>query len=310
MLLLSIVILLNQYVEPALNRHLKKLVESIRYHRDLANADSCWDSYIRSLIEEREFSEHTNHLGGLDNIKKHEVKFVDGFLSEAEFCHQIALDFSKDVMPIESEWFLSKSESLGLIDIETYFAKARNSAREWNDVLHYDEDLSDPRLKTYETEWRENLNKIINNSRDSVEIEEARLTLTMILDPSRNSYFLGHFAPEIIRNLEIFINTYPTSQLINQAYERLVWCLYDTERYEKLGEICKEFLTKYPDSPIKEYIKVQLGNAYYSLGDVDEAKAIYNSIEKDSFPESVYPGWGGRYILETIEKRLDSIGRK
>jgi len=69
-------------------------------------------------------------------------------------------------------------------------------------------------------------------------------------------------------------------------------------------------LLSYPDSPIIEYVKAQLGNAYYFIGNYDEAKRIYHSIKKDSFPNSVYPGWGGRYILEAVEERLKSIEAK
>ncbi len=309
MLFLSIFILVSQYVEPALNPHLDKLVESIR-HRNLSNSDSYWNLYLKSLVEDKQFSEHTHQLAGLTKIREHETKFVDNVITEAEFCHRIGLDFTKDCMCMETEWFLEKAESLGLVNIETYLARAQIYAREWNNILHYNDDLSDTMLNLYETKWRESLLRVIETATDSIDIDKARLELLTIYGPWRTPLYVDHFAPEVIHNLEEFIDEHPQSRLVNQAYERLVWWLYTTGKYEKLIVVCKQFFENCSDSPNKEYIKFQLGNAYYFLDDFNKAKAIYVSIEKDSFPESVYPGWGSRYILEAVEARLDSIGNK
>ena len=151
---------------------------------------------------------------------------------------------------------------------------------------------------------------IPENSKDSLDIGNAHLALTTIYNPFRTPMYVNHFAPEIISNLKESIDKYPESLVIHQAYERLIWWFYETKRNEELAKVCKEFLQSYPDSPIIEYVKAQLGNAYYFIGNYDEAKRVYHSIKKDSFPNSVYPGWCGRYILEAVEERLKSIEAK
>ncbi|MCK4790389.1 MAG: hypothetical protein KAV87_42020 [Desulfobacteraceae bacterium] len=294
---------------PLLNPHLGDLIKSIR-HNDLTHADSHWNQYTTSLTKERYFSEKTQHLGGLHNIKEHEVKFTEGLLTEAEFCHQIGLDFSKEIMPMESKWFLNKAESLGFVDATTYFARARNYATEWNNILHYNEDLSDPMLKIYENKWRENTTKFIQHSSDSADIYGARLKLTSIYWPFRTPIFIDSFAPITIENIQNFINEYPDNPLIERAYERLVWWLYTTKKYTRLRKICQDFLYKYPDSNIKGYIKFQLGNAYYFTQEFDEAKKIFLSIGEEALPHSVYPGWGGQYIFEELKHKLKELEDK
>jgi hypothetical protein len=169
---------------PLLNPHLGDLEKCIR-HNDLTHADSYWNQYTTSLTKERYFSENTQQLAGLNNIKEHEVKFAEGQLTEAEFCHQIGLDFSREAMPMLSKWFLNKAESLGFVDATTYFARARNYAREWNNNLHYNGDLSD----ILETQWHEVLTQVIKIAKDSVDIYKALLGLTCIYSPARNALF-------------------------------------------------------------------------------------------------------------------------
>lgn len=287
---------------PLLNPHLGDLEKSIRYN-DLTHADSYWNQYTTSLTKERYFSENTQQLAGLNNIKEHEVKFAEEQLTEAEFCHQIGLDFSEDIMPILSKWFLNKAESLGFVDVTTYFARARNYAREWNNNLHYNEDFSD----ILETQWHEALTQVIKIAKDSVDIYRALFGLTCIYSPARNSLFRDSVAPKVIGNLEKFIDDYPGNPFIEHAYEGLVWWLCITKRYTKLRAVCQEFLKRYHSAEIKEYIKFQLGNAHYFTQNFDEARKIYSSIDQNSFPDRVYPGWGGRYILEIINNRLDEL---
>lgn len=308
MLFIGILTIYVLNAEPTLNPHLERLVEMIRMNYRADNG--YWILYTKSLIEERRFSENTEQIGGLHNIKEREIKFVDKIITEPEFCYQIGIDFANDGMPRLSEWFLNKAEFLGFVNTETYRARVRNNAQEWNSILHYNQDLSDPALEIYEAKWRENLLKVIENSKDSLDIEYARLALTTIYSPGRTSMYVNHFAPEVISSLKKFIGKYSKSPVIHQAYERLIWWLYETKKNEELAKVCKEFLRSYPDSPIIEYVKAQLGNAYYFIGNYDEAKRIYHSIKKDSFPNSVYPGWGGRYILEAVEERLKSIEAK
>ncbi len=290
----------------SINPHLNSLVEAIRSSH-ISNADSYWHQYTSSLLNERLFSKNTHQLGGLGNVKDREVKFAEGQFTEAEFAHQIGIDFSSESMSIESEWFLNKAESLGSADIKIYFARARNYAKEWNDVLHYNDDLTDPSLVVYEEKWHENLIKFIQHSKDSNDIYEGRLALTSIYWPFRTPGYIDSFAPAIIDNLQGFINDYPDNPLIEQAYERLIWRLYETKKYTRLCEICLNFIKEYPDARIAEYIKFQLGNAYYYSDNFDEAMKIYSSVNQDSFPDHVYPGWGGRYILEDLNRKLDEL---
>lgn len=287
---------------PSVNPHLNNLIETIR-RNDLRNADSYWSQYTMSLLEERDFCENTQQLGRLHNIKEHEVKFVEGLSTEAKFCHQIGLEFSKDAMPTESEWFLNKAESLGFVDVTTFFAHARNYAREWNSALHYNTELSD----TIESKWREALTKVIKVSRDSADIYRARLELTCIYSPARNTLFQDSLAPKFITNLGNFIRKYPDNPFIEQGYERLVWWLYTAKSYARLIEICGDFLSKYPKAQIAEYIKFQFGNAHYHMKNYDEAKKIFLSINKNTFPNIVYPVWGGEYILKKMNSRLKEL---
>lgn len=292
----------------SVNPNLENLIEVIR-RNDLHNADSYWNKYMASLLEEKDFSENTQQLGGLHDIKEHEAKFVEGLLSEGEFCHQIGLDFSVNGLPAESEWFLDKAESLGLVDIATYSARARNYATEWNTILHHN-GWSDPTLSIIENKWRENLTKFIRHSSDSTEIYEARLNLISIYGPFRTPIFVDSFASITIENLEGFINEYSDNPLIDRAYERLVWWLYKTKRYTKLCETCVSFLKKYPNAQITEYMKIQLGNAHYFTQEYAEAKDIYLSVRKDALPHSVYPGWGGQYLLEELNRKLKELEDK
>jgi tetratricopeptide (TPR) repeat protein len=306
MLFVTIILLVISVIVPAVNPHLRTLIEITRGNVQ-GNADDYWDLYTESIIDEKLFSENTQQLGGLHNIKKHETSFADKLITEAEFCQQIGLDFANNVMPMESKWFLNKAEKLGLVTIETYYARAKNYAREWNNILHYNADLSDSALEACETKWRENLLLVIENSQDSMDIERTRFELITIYNPSRTPIFTDDFAPEVVNNLEEFIDNYPKSPVIHQAYERLVWWLYTTEDYAKLGKVCKNFINNYLDSPIIEYVKFQLANAYYFIDNFAEATEIYNSIQKELLPNSVYPGWQRWYIIEKIDARLDSI---
>lgn len=289
-----------------MNSHLNSLIESIRQN-DLTHADSYWNQYISSLTKGHYSSEYAKELGYLQNIREHEVRFTEGLLNEAELCQQIGIDFSKVSMQIESEWFLDKAESLGFVDATTYYARAQNYAKEWNDILHYNADFSDPMLKKYKNKWRENLTKFIKHSKDSTEIYKALLALTCIWSPARNTYFRDSVAPEIIDNLERFIDEYHGNPFTDNAYERLVYLLYTTERYAKLRAVCKDFLKRYQSSGIKEYIKFQLGNAHYFKHNLDEARKIYSSIVQDSFPNSVYPGWRKKYILKELKTKLKEL---
>jgi len=286
----------------AVNPHLNNLIETIRGNY-VSNADSNWTYYIASLTRDKLFSENTQQLGGLANIKEYEVKFAEGHLTEAEFCQQIGLEFSKDGAPIEAEWFLNKAESLGFINSQTYFARASNYAREWNSFLHYNEELSG----ALESKWHEALTKFISISKESTDIYRARLELTSIYDPFRTPIFIDSLAPQTISNLEEFINKYPENPCIELAYERLVWWLYETESYTKLCAVCKSFLNKHPNARNTEYIKFQLGNAYFFLNDFDRAKKIYSSVKQNLVPDSVYPGWGGQYILNELNDRLAEL---
>lgn len=290
--------------EPSVNTNLETLIKMIRSN-NLDGTDFYWDQYTVSLLDGGNFSEHTQQLGGLTNIGEHESKFVERLLTEAEFCHLIGISFSGG-QPVESEWFLNKAESLGLVDRATYSARARNYTTEWNSILHHN-GWSDPTLSIIENKWRENLTKFIQHSSDSADIYEARLKLTSIYWPFRTPIFVDSFASITIENLESFISEYPDNPFIERAYERLVWWLYKTKRYTKLCETCVRFLKKYPDAQITEYIRFQLGNAHYFTQNFDEARKIYSSIDQNSFPDRVYPGWGGQYILELINNRLDEL---
>jgi hypothetical protein len=294
---------------PSPNPYLKILIESIRSN-NYTNVDSYWDQYVTSIRGDKLFSENVENFWGLDGIKEHEVKLAEWQMTEAEFCHQIGLQFTGQAMARESNWFLNKAESLGFVNTATYFARADNYADEWNDILHYNEDLADTNLKVYEAKWRESLIKVIETSKDSNDIYEAHLAITCIYSPARNSLYIDSFAPMTIKNLEKFINDYPSNPLIESAYERLVWWLSTAKIYSKLAGVCKSFLTKYPDSPIAEYIKFQLGNAYYFTGASKEAKRAYLSIDKTSLPDFVYPGWAGQYIIEDLESKLIELEDK
>ena len=294
---------------PSPNPHLRALIEAIR-NNIYTNVDSYWNQYVTSIHDDRLFSENIKNFWGLDGIKDREVKFAQGEITEAEFCHQIGLQFAGYAMARESNWFLAKAESLGYVNTATYFARARNYADEWNDILHYNEDLADPNLKIYEIKWRESLIKVIETSKDSNDIYEAHLALTCIYSPARNSLYIDSFAPVTIENLAEFVNKYPDNPFVEPAYERLVWWLSTTKRYVELGEICKKFLIRYHNSPITGYVQFQLGNAHYFTGALDEAERIYSSIAKDAFPDFVYPGWGGQYIIEDLERKLVELEDK
>jgi hypothetical protein len=300
---LSFILLLTV---PFLNPHLNDLVEFIR-HGHTNQGDSYWNQYITSLVQERLFSANTQQLAGLHDIYEHELDFADGFMTEAEFCHKIGVDFSEEYMPMESNWFLNKAESLGLVDASTYFARARNYEREWNDYLHYNEDLSDPLMDSYENRWRENIINYIKLQTESMAIYEARLRLTSIYWPFRTPIFIDSFASVTIMNLLDFIDKYPNNLVIDQAYERLVWWYYTTKQYSELGETCRSFLAEYPDSKIKEYIKFQLGNAYYFSQKMEKAKQVYLTIDKAMLPNAVYPGWRGDYIVKELEQKLYAL---
>lgn len=294
---------------PSPNPHLRVLIESIR-SSNYANVDSYWDQYVTSIRNDRLFSENIKNFWGLDGIKEKEVKLAHRQITEAEFCHQIGLQFAGHVMARESNWFLAKAESLGFVNTATYWARARNYARGWNDIIHYNEDLADPNLEACETRWRESLVKVIETSKDSNDMYEAHLALTTIFSPARNMMFVDSFAAQVVDNLEKLISEYEDNPLIESAWERLVWWLSTTKRYSKLGEVCESFVEDYPNSSILEYIKFQLGNARYYVGAFEEAKRVYSSIDKNSLPDVVYPGWGRQYILENIENRLVELEGK
>ena len=306
--LIGIFILIQIATEPSVNSNLETLIKMIRSN-NLDGTDFYWDQYTVSLLDGGDFSKHTQQLGGLTNIGEHESKFADGLWTEAEFCHQIGLEFSKDGGPTSSEWFLNKAESLGLVDRATYSARVRNYTTEWNSILHHN-GWSDPTLSIIENKWRENLTKFIQHSSDSADIYEARLKLTSIYWPFRTPIFVDSFAPITIENLESFISEYPDNPFIERAYERLVWWFCKTKRYTKLCETCVSFLKKYPNAQITEYIKIQLGNAHYFTQEYAEAKDIYLSVRKDALPHSVYPGWGGQYLLEELNRKLKELEDK
>lgn len=281
----------------------KQLLENIRYgHAN--NADSLWELYIKNLKKENEFTTHPEQIGAPENIRDYEIKLVNGEITEAEFSYFIGSEFARNGQSMESEWYLNKSESLGFICAETYLMHAANYAQEWNNYLHYNEDLSNPNLAFYEEKWRESLKKFIASSKDSLAIDNARLQLTCIYSPYRTPIFIDEFAPIAIGNLEEFIEKYPKSKVINAAYERLVWWLSVTKKFEKLKNTCLDFLKNYPKSAIKEYIKFQLGNSYLGLHDTSHAKQLFKSIKTDSLPASVYPGWGKLYIFKLLINQL------
>jgi len=296
-------------IETSLNPFLNQLIDGTRSTR-VVGADSLWKLYLESLKKEKKFSEHTEQLGGLTRIKDYETKFVNGALSEAEFCYWIGYEFARDVMALESEWFLNKAESLGFVCAETYLMHASNYADEWNDVLHYNEDLSDPQLAFYERKWQESLKKFIASSNDSLAVDNARLQLTGIYAPFGTPIYIMDFAPGAIKKLEDFIKSYSRSLLIEKAYEQLVWWLNETKQFKKLKKVSLEFLKNYPNSSIREYIKFQLGDSYYWTNNYHRAKTILQEIKIDSFPQSVYPGWRKDYIIELISKLLDEIKKK
>ncbi len=286
-----------------LNPFLDQLLDRIRSAR-MVGTDSLWKLYIENLKNEQQFSEHTEQLGGLTRIKDYEIKFVNEELSEAEFCYWIGYEFSRDIMPMESEWFLNKSESLGFVCAEMYLMPASNYETEWNNYLHYNEDLSEPYLKYYEDKWRESLKKFIALSKDSIAVEKVYLQLTCIYSPFRTPQFINEFAPVAIKNLEDFIKEHSRSSFVEEAYTRLVWWLSETERFEKLKKACLNFLKKYSSSTKQNYMKMWLGISYLEMGDTLNAKKILMSVRTDSLPQSVYPGWMKDYIIELYKNKL------
>ncbi|MGB9720336.1 MAG: hypothetical protein ACPL28_02500 [bacterium] len=297
-LILTLILSCNPFFEQLVNR--------IR-HTNITKADSLWKMYLESLKQENRFTEHPAQIGAPDNIKDYEIRFANNEISEAEFAFFIGREFAKDAQPMESEWFLNKSESLGYICAETYLMRALNYENEWNNCLHYDEDLSDPRLSFYEKKWRENLEKFITISDDSLAIDDSRLRLTCIYWPFRTPIYVNEFAPVVIKNLEEFIDKYPKSKVIENAYERLIWWLSETRQFAKLKNVCLNFLKKYPISTIKEYMKIWLGISYLETTDTLRARQVLMAVKTDSLPQLVYPGWGKPYIIEFYENRLLNI---
>ncbi len=285
------------------NPFIEELVNRIR-HTGLNKADSLWSAYIESLIHEHKFTEYPAHIGVPENIKYYETQFVKGEISEAEFAYFIGYDFARNAQLTESEWFLNKSESLGYVCAETYLMHALNYETEWNNCLHYNEDLSDPYLKYYENKWRESLKKFIFFAKDSTAVEKAKLQLTCIYWPFRTPKFINEFAPVAIKNLGEFIEKYPKSNFIEEAYARLVWWLSETRNFEKLKVVCLQFLDKYSTAYIKEYVLLWLGISYLEMRDSLNAKKILSTINTDSLPNSVYPGWMKPYIIEFYKKKL------
>lgn len=285
------------------NPYIEELVNRTRHTR-ITKADSLWTAYIESLVHENKFTENPAQIGVPENIKDYETKFINREISEAEFAYFLGYEFARNAQSMESEWFLNKSESLGYVCAETYLMHATNYAKEWNDYLHYNEDLSDPHLTFYENKWRESLKKFISLSKDSISIEKARLQLTCIYWPFRTPIFINEFAPVAIKNLEDFIKKYPKSSFVGEAYSRLVWWLSETKNFKKLKEVCLNFLEKHSTSQLREYIKLWLGISYLETKDSLNAEKIFSTINTDSLPNSVYPGWGKRYIIEFYENKL------
>ena len=291
-------------VIPQLNPHLENLVEAIRRNR-VVNTDSMWGNYLRSLQLDNAYSEHTEQLGGLVDIKEHEVEFVNGSLNEAAFCLQIGLDFSAEIIPMESEWFLEKAKSLGLVNSDIYFARASNYKREWNFTLHHNADLEE--VEIYKSKWQAALLNAIEIATDSSDICKAHLELVGIFSPSTGTLFRELFADTFINNLENYIDDFPASPYIEKAYEMLVWWLYTAKRYDALGDICYDFLENYPDAGMRSYISFHLGNAHYHIGEWEKARAFFSSVDRDALPESVYPGWGRQYIFDDLSRKIEEI---
>jgi outer membrane protein assembly factor BamD (BamD/ComL family) len=142
---------------------------------------------------------------------------------------------------------------------------------------------------------------------DSNHIYKGYLELVGIFCPSTGTAFRDHFTNTFVVNLEHYINDFPDSPYIEEAYEMLVWWLYTAQRYDELREICRNFLSDHPGSGMRSYVLFHLGNASFFAGEWSKAREAYISVEKDALPKSVYPGWGRQYIIDEITQKMQEL---
>ena len=92
-----------------------------------------------------------------------------------------------------------------------------------------------------------------------------------------------------------FINKYPKSSLIPNAYYWLGECFYKRKMYEKAIINYDEVIVKYPKSRKVPAALLKEGIAFLKIGEKDGAKLIFRKILKD-YPKSSQAIYAKRYL--------------
>ena len=95
-----------------------------------------------------------------------------------------------------------------------------------------------------------------------------------------------HFEDAATTYGEIVLNATDPQRIV-LARNRLLWCDYRLERFDRVVEGARTLIEEYPDMPEAASVRVLLGRALYSQGKFDEAVLQYRQVVEES-PKSTF----------------------
>lgn len=99
------------------------------------------------------------------------------------------------------------------------------------------------------------------------------------------SYLAMNDIEKAARNIDFFVDQYPSHRLIADAEYQKGRILYLQKEYEKAIRQLYDYIEKYPDHEYRGNAYFWIAESFYFLGHLDKAKAIYDLIVRD-FPRS------------------------
>ncbi|MCW9708582.1 tetratricopeptide repeat protein [Fodinibius salsisoli] len=102
-----------------------------------------------------------------------------------------------------------------------------------------------------------------------------------------NSYYRSERTYDAVTTFRRFLETYPGSQLSQQAQYNIAYIYLNTGNYSQAVEEFQTVINKYPGTSWAARSQYNIGDTYYNAGDYDKAIAAYEAVMQ-KYPNSDY----------------------